>query len=371
MRVLYLSRTYTTHDRRFLEAIGAVHETWFARIEDDGVVYERRPLPEGVQAATWEGGQGPVPSYDALLRLGPGLERLVTTLQPDIVHAGPVPTGAFLAALSGIGGPGGPPLVAMSWGSDLLLDAMADDGVGWAARYALQRASRLVCDATAVRRAAAQLANVPDAQVVQFPWGIDTDHFRPGADDGGIRSELGWQETTVVISTRSWAPIYGVDVALHAFARAHRERPDLRLLLVGDGPLAPVVDRIIDEEGLGSVVARPGRVGQERLAQLFRAADLYLSCAQSDGTSISLLEAMGTGLPVVVTDVAGNREWVDAHVGRLAPAGDTEAFAAALLDAAVRSCDASRQVVLERADWRRNVGALLDAYEQLAASHPG
>ena len=42
----------------------------------------------------------------------------------------------------------------------------------------------------------------------------------------------------------------------------------------------------------------------------FRAADTYISCAQSDGTSVSLLEAMATGLPLIVTDIPSNREWV-------------------------------------------------------------
>ena len=371
MRVLYLSRTYTTHDRRFLTAIGAEHEAVFARLEDDGVAYETRPLPPGVREVEWEGGRGPVSGYDALLRLAPGLERVLAEVAPDVVHAGPVPTGAFLAALAGAGSPGGPPLVAMSWGSDLLVDAERDPAVRWAARYALQRAGRFVCDATAVRLAAQNIGGVADAHVVQFPWGIDTERFQPGPDAAGVRAGLGWEDATVVISTRSWAPIYGVDVAVRAFAQAYRERPDLRLLLVGDGPLADEIDAVIQEEGVGEVVHRPGRVGQDRLPELFRAADLYLSCAESDGTSISLLEAMGTGLPVVVTDAPGNREWVREGAGRLAPAGDVHAFARALAAApADGTAERNRQSVLDRAEWAENVGRLIKGYPSSASSTP-
>ena len=262
----------------------------------------------------------------------------------------------------------------MSWGSDLLLDAERDIGVAWAARFALEHARHLVCDATAVREKARRLAGVADARVVQFPWGIDTNRYRPGPDASGLRDRLGWHDATVVISTRSWAPVYGVDVAVRAFARAHRERPDLRLLLVGDGPLAGEVDRAIEEEGVASAVHRPGRVGQDRLPDLFRAADLYLSCAESDGTSISLLEAMGTGLPVVVTDAPGNREWVGPVGGRLAPAGDAAAFAHALLDLAAsdvaEAALANRQRVLDRADWDANVQRLLKAYRECAPLAP-
>ena len=368
MRVLYLSRTYTTHDRRFLTAIGGTFETYFARLEDDGVVYEPRPLPGGVRAVEWEGGRDAVETFDDLVRLAPSLERVIERVRPDVVHAGPVPTASFLAALVGAGSPTGPPLVAMSWGSDLLVDAERDPAVQWAARYALRRADRFVCDATAVREKAQEIADIADESVVQFPWGVDTSTYQPGADASRLRQALGWQDATVVISTRSWAPVYAVDVAVRAFARAHRRRPDLRLLLVGDGPLAADVDAVIREEGVADAVHRPGRVGQDRLPDLFRAADVYLSCAESDGTSISLLEAMATGLPTVVTDAPGNREWVAPEVGRLAPVGDVAAFADALARPfADDAAGASRAVVLDRADWDVNVRELLVAYGSVAS----
>ena len=60
----------------------------------------------------------------------------------------------------------------------------------------------------------------------------------------------------------------------------------------------------------------------------FRAADVYLSCAHSDGTSISMVEALASGLPVVVTDLPSNREWIapgsNGWLGRL---GDAASFA--------------------------------------------
>ena len=67
----------------------------------------------------------------------------------------------------------------------------------------------------------------------------------------------------------------------------------------------------------------------------FRAADAYVSCAQSDGTSVSLLEAMATGLPAVATDIPSNREWVvDGQNGWLATDASAEEFADPFLRAA-------------------------------------
>jgi glycosyltransferase involved in cell wall biosynthesis len=105
----------------------------------------------------------------------------------------------------------------------------------------------------------------------------------------------------------------------------------------------------------------------------FRAADTYVSCTQSDGTSISLLEAMATGLPVVVTDIPSNREWVaEGQNGWLAPAGSAEEFANRLLRAARLKpedrklfSERNQRIVEERADWDRNFPKLLDMYQRL------
>ena len=89
--------------------------------------------------------------------------------------------------------------------------------------------------------------------------------------------------------------------------------------------------------------------------------------------SAALLEAMTSGLPVIVTDIPANREWVQQGVnGWLAADGDADEFARLLLlTAALATQDRhsiagrNRRIVEERADWRRNFEKLLSAYEQI------
>jgi glycosyltransferase involved in cell wall biosynthesis len=70
----------------------------------------------------------------------------------------------------------------------------------------------------------------------------------------------------------------------------------------------------------------------DRLAELYRVADVCLSVPSSDGTSVALLEAMATGRPVVVSDIPANREWVtEGESGVLVPPGDAPALSDALL----------------------------------------
>jgi glycosyltransferase involved in cell wall biosynthesis len=97
----------------------------------------------------------------------------------------------------------------------------------------------------------------------------------------------------------------------------------------------------------------------------------------SDGSSVSLLEAMATGLPVIVTDAHGNREWVGPDNGWLAPAKDADAYAQAILIAEGMEASqrenmraANRKVVEQRADWNLNFDKLLKAYDELEAHLP-
>jgi len=142
-------------------------------------------------------------------------------------------------------------------------------------------------------------------------------------------------------------------------------------VLLGDGSQRTEVERLISSWGLAKTVWLPGAVAHEQLPQYFQAADFYASFAQTDGSSISLLEAMATGLPVIATDCASNREWIgDNASGLVVPAGDIRAMADALVEVASMTMDRrrmtaarNRAIIEQRADWKRNVKKLLDAYE--------
>jgi glycosyltransferase involved in cell wall biosynthesis len=113
-----------------------------------------------------------------------------------------------------------------------------------------------------------------------------------------------------------------------------------------------------------------GQVSNKDLAGIYHAADLYVSASHSDGSSVSLMEALGCGLPVLVSDIPGNKEWItEGREGWLFPNGDETALAEGMLRAyeareKVNSMRiASRRLAEERADWNKNFKKLLEAYE--------
>ena len=369
MRILYFSRDYTTHDRRFLLKLAeSRHQVLFLRLEDDGILYEKRPLPERIELVKWRGGQKPSKTPESWLYLMPDFEAVLNEVAPDLVHAGPVQSCGFMTALAGFH-----PFLVMSWGSDILVDADRNDFWKWMTCYALKHSDMLLCDCGAVRNRAQELVSYSDEQIIEFPWGVDLDRFVPSADSTEFRKTMGWEDSFLILSTRSWEKGYGIDSLLEAFRRAYNMNPKLRLMLLGTGSLRSIVEQYVNDYGLNDVIYRPGIVSHDQMVEYFRTADLYMSCSHSDGSSISLLEAMASGLSALVTDVGGNREWVaQGENGWLAPMDDVEAFALGLLKASNMGLDErkrissiNRKVVGKRANWEKNFPRLLDVYDQI------
>lgn len=371
MRILYFTRDYTTHDRRFLEALAKTeHKVDYLRLERRGHQLEDRPLPAQIEQISWAGGKKPAQLRDGY-RLYSDLKRVIRKLQPDLIQAGPIQTAALLSALTGFH-----PLVSMSWGSDLLQDAGRNAGYRWATRYTLARSDALVVDCETVRRKAVAYG-MPAEKIVTFPWGVDLQHFSPnGARFTGGEIHPTEQNNPsadtpfTILSTRSWEPVYGVDVLARGFVKAARGRNDLHLVMLGGGSQSSLLHQIFKQGGVQEQVLFPGQVSQRDLPRYYRSADLYLSASHSDGTSISLLEAMACGLPALVSDIPGNREWVQPGVqGWWFPDGDTDALAANILGAIQARGKlpemgrSARQLAEQRADWETNFQSLFKAYE--------
>jgi L-malate glycosyltransferase len=364
VRVLYFTRDYTPHDHRFLTALAKHgHQVFSLRLERRGMQREDRPLPPDVEQLIWSGGRGPF-RWQNLPYLVRDLRRLVREVQPDVVHAGPIPQVGFLAALAGIH-----PLVSMSWGSDLLLEAAHSRWARMRAQYTLRHTDVMVGDCLAVRDVAVKSGFSSTERVVLFPWGVDLQTFSPQTDLQE-RDRLGWKDEFVLLSLRSWEPLYGVDLLVRAFLRAARQAPELRLLLLGGGSQAGLIRQMIERAHMEDRVYFGGQIANQQLVRFYRAADLYVSASHSDGSSVSLMEALACGLPVLVSDIPGNKEWISpGKEGWLFPDGNEQALADGILWAVqqrehlLQMSTAARMLAEERADWQKNYLQLERAYQ--------
>jgi len=370
VRILYFSDNGSDHNRRFLEQLSAFgHDVCFLDITQEGIA--ENWLPRGVRRVQASQRVRRNADPNQFAEFLPEFQFWLKELRPDLVHAGPVQTCGYVAALSSFH-----PLVVMSWGSDMLVHANRNAEWRCATEIALRAADGFFCDCDTVRECAQAYLAIPNSRIVQFPWGIKRGSFSPHGP-AEPRERLGLSpEAFAFISTRAWEPLYDTEVLLQAFHRAYRENHRLRLLLLGHGSAAGRVRSFIAEHQLNQVVVVPGVIAGKETPRWFRAANAYVSCARSDGTSISLLEAMATGLPAVVTDIASNREWIaEDENGWLASAGSSGEFAAKLLRAASLPpndleaiSERNQRIVAERADWDKNFPSLLRLYECLMNS---
>jgi glycosyltransferase involved in cell wall biosynthesis len=213
---------------------------------------------------------------------------------------------------------------------------------------------------------------MPDDRIAVFPWGVDLNQLSPDKASA-LREQLGWQDMFIVLSTRSWEPLYGVELIVTSFIEALKDQPSLRLLMLGDGSQrAELLDRL-EQAGLRERIHAPGTVEPEELPAYYRAADLYVTASHSDGTSISLLESMACGLPAIVSDIPSNKEWVvpegngwwfqDGNLAELSERIANSATSEQLHEMGRRA----RQIAEERGDWKANFRKLIDAYEMALA----
>ena len=381
MRILYFSRNYTPHDFRFLNSLSKTeHEIFYLKLEANQRQVEDRPVPENVQQILWAGGQREF-RWSDLPRLVLDFRRVVKRLKPDIVHAGPIQTCSFIAVLSEFR-----PILTKSWGYDLVRDADSSKWMQWVTRYTLKRSAFFTSDANVTRDKAVAFGMNPE-NIVVFPWGVNIERFHlEKAESRRMKAEKTKSKKKLSVSSkqskeitlfcsRTWEPIYGVDVLAKAFVKVAQQNPDVNLILLGGGSQGAKIRKILTNGGVMERVHFGGQVGQRDLPRWYHMADVYVSPSHVDGSSVSLLEALACGMPCLVSDIAGNKEWVEEGVnGWLFRDGDVDDLAEKILLAIKsrrswgRIGKAARKTAEERADWKSNFGKLLEAYEKVVRS---
>lgn len=139
----------------------------------------------------------------------------------------------------------------------------------------------------------------------------------------------------------------GLEHLIAAWPEVLRRRPQARLWLVGEGAFRPQLTELIGNLGLNGRVLLTGAF--DDVEDFLVAADLFVLPSLEEGMSLSLLEAMARGLPVVATRIPANEVLVDdGRHGRLAPTRDSAALAAAVLEICERPEQAAQWGQLAR-----------------------
>jgi glycosyltransferase involved in cell wall biosynthesis len=301
----------------------------------------------------------PVPRYPQLRAGMPAtgmLARAWAQQRPDLVHVateGPLGWTA-LAAAQRLGIPAATDFhtnfhaYSGHYGIGFLNRAI----VGYLRRFH----NRAACTVVPTAELAQELAALGFERLRVVGRGIDAATFNPARRSPALRATWGATERTpVALCVSRFAPEKNFPLVLKAYRTMRAARPDARLVLVGDGPLAAQLAR----SGEGCVIA--GRLVNGALAAHYASADIFLFPSTTETFGNVTLEAMASGLAVVAYDYAAAREYLThGHSALLAPRGDEIAFIANAL-AAVRDPELARglgreaRAVAEHLSWERAV----------------
>ena len=180
------------------------------------------------------------------------------------------------------------------------------------------RKATLVTPSESTRRELIDKLGMRRADIRVAPNGVD-ERFRPG----GERSPR-----PLVLAVGRLVPHKGFDTALRAIARCRPSRPDLRCVVVGDGPARPDLERLARELGMDDWTEFRGRVDDDALVGAYQEAWVVANASLQEGWGLTLTEAGACATPAVATRIPGHTEAVDDGVGGLLVDGEDEMSAA-------------------------------------------
>lgn len=174
-------------------------------------------------------------------------------------------------------------------------------------RVVYRRADALVVLSHAFRRVLVERYGVSPWDVSVLSPGVDLQRFHPG-ERLAVRERLGVHpDSWVAVSVRRLVPRMGLDVLLEAWARLAQDAPGpFELVLVGDGPARPALEKRAAELGVNASVRFAGRVNDADLVDWYRAADVsVVPSVALEGFGLVALESLASGTPVVASRVGG------------------------------------------------------------------
>ena len=143
-----------------------------------------------------------------------------------------------------------------------------------------------------------------------------------------------------MVAVGRFAEQKGFGLLIRGFALAWRQNPALRLSLVGDGEMRAQIESLIAAEGMGQAVTLLGWQDEAGVRAAMNAAHALVTPSFAEGLPVVIMEAMACARPIIATYIAGIPELVrPGHEGWLVPAGDADALAATMLDAAATTAE--------------------------------
>lgn len=237
----------------------------------------------------------------------------------------------------------------------------------------LEWATRIFAVAESLKCVATSLGIIPQ-RVLVVGNGVDTERFH-AVDRATARKALDLPgDSIVLVSVGGLCERKGFHRVIDCLPYLVGRYPNLQFVVAGgpspEGDWTDRLQRLVKDRGVGAHVRFLGPVQPQELKVVLSAADVFVLATRNEGWANVLLEAMACGLPVIATDVGGNREVVrDRFLGTIVPFGDQQALSTALESAIAQKWDRDRIIEYARANsWGSRVAQLMSEFEFIYAT---
>ncbi|MCX7877176.1 MAG: glycosyltransferase [Ignavibacteria bacterium] len=361
MKVLYVSSKGSIHDYRFLKKLSEKYDVLFLHYAADEIIPEIKGI-KNIRIISKKPIFKSFPLASEIFHF----KKVLKEFRPDVIHTGYAWQVGVLAALVNVH-----PHLSMPWGSDILTEPDRSFFKKWLVKKVMRQCDHIQCDAEYVKAKIMEDYNIVADRITVFPWGIDLNIFRR-LDKNKCREKLNIDKNKfVLIFNRHLEPVYGVDVLLEAYKIFASEKQDVQLLMLSDGSLKSKVMKFISDNRLENKLSLIGRVPNSELPVFLNAADVYISPSSSDGSSLSLLEAMACGLGIIVTAVPAIKEWINSGNGLVTslkdPADLSDAMERYYKNRELVNIHGTKniEIATHRADWDKNFQMLCEIYSSI------
>lgn len=283
------------------------------------------------------------------------INHIIKRFQPDIIHSQQITTSSYLAVRAGL--KSNTPVVVTAWGSDILLTPTLGTLYRKMVRYILQNGSAFTADARFVadkmdelagKKMNTTLANFASVEISENP-----------------------AKENVIYSNRLLNKLYRIDALIRAFALflKNENRKDWKLIIAGTGEELPALKELAKSLNIADSIEFTGWLNHDENKKNYERARLFVSAPESDGTSISLLEAMGAGCIPVVSDLPANLEWIThAENGFVITDFNINYFEDALKIDSSKATLKNQELIVHKATFNANREAFLSVYRKIIAT---
>lgn len=229
-----------------------------------------------------------------------------------------------------------------------------------------RRLSHILTVSTCARADISREFHIPESRIRVVPNGIDTDRFYPLS--GVIR-----ERNRVMVTNSADVPLKGLCYLLRAIAQVAKSRP-VRLVVVGARKTNGMIDRLIQELGIGKQVVFTGRIDHQAFVREYARATMAVVPSIYEGFGLPAGEAMACGVPVIST-TGGALPEVVGDAGILVPPREPMAIARAILflldhpERAEALGQAGYQRVLAQFTWARAAEKTVSVYREVMSAY--